>query len=638
MSGAWRKAGVLGLVLLALLVMVLYNLDQVWSASVDLTHHYALVYRLAEQWSVSGSDPSLGEMNYYPRLGHALAALMGAALDSPFLGMHVVALLCFGSLWAAVGALFASLQRNAALLASLTLALLLYVNFNWFGYQLHGSEVVGNYFFSQLMAQAMAVGALALGAACDVRGRPWHGVAVIVLAIPVVEATHLLPALELLGMLGVLLALRNLPPYPVRTSALVRALASLAVFGAAGAAALYHPAFAAMREIAQNDGRLPLAGLEARWALPLLAVLVLCIAAALLWDSVRARHNANAPSRAVEKYLGAYGVALGTLCLLQLGALLLGGGSSYAVKKYAFGLSSFVVIALALVIGRAAARWLPGQAGPWLCGAAMAALVPASFLFTADQRQMLDGSEMVALERRLVALQAAMPPPPAGKTDVIIDLPDQPMMVNYMFSIAVAHTPRLYGEDLLSKNKLDHAAHYNHIISARIGSRFKNRSCTQGSVGTLQYSDAACVTRSLAAASLCKGTFDFSSAGNVDPAMLTGFSAPEAYSRWTAERSVSFSCTVDKAPRALVLRAGAFLNDKLQQQRVEIALNGVKLGSELMQRPGEVETLRTVLPALSPTTIVTITLTMPDAVAPKALGMGDDGRLLGLNIHSIGFE
>ena len=639
MGGAWGKGGLLGLVvLLAVTVMVLFNLDQVWSASVDLTHHYALVYRLAEQWSVSGTDPSLGEMNYYPRLAHALAAVVGAALDSSFLGMHVVALASFGLLWVAVGALYGSMQRNAGLLACVALVLLLYINLNWFGYQLHGAEIAGNYFFSQLVAQALAFGALALAAACDTRGRPWHGVAVIVLAIPVVEATHLLPALELLGTLGVMLALRNRPPYPDRKHALARGLGALAVFAAACCGALLHPAFKAMLSIAQNDGRLPLAGLEAPWSIPLLVALVLVIAAVLLWDGFLRRRTPSAPVPAVAQYLGAYGAALGLLCLLQLTALAFGSGSPYAVKKYAFGLSSYVIIALALSIGRIGARVVRGEADPWLRGAALVGLVPACFLFATDHRKMLDGSDLVGLERGMVALKAAMPPPPPGQTDVIIDLPGQPMIINYMFSIAVAHTPRSFGEDLLSKDKLDNIARYRGIVSARIGSRFKNRSCELGSAGPLLYSDAACVARSLAVSSLCKGKFDFSSKGNVDPAMLSGFSASEPNSRWTAVRSVTFACTVDKAPRALELQAGAFLAGPIKQQRVEIAVNGVNVGTQTLQRAGQVETIRAAIPALKSGAMLTVTLTMPDAAAPKDMGLGDDGRLLGLNVHSLTFE
>jgi hypothetical protein len=634
----WITGGQTALLLLLTVGLVLFNLDKVWSASVDLAHHFALVYRIAEQWSLSGNDPSLGEMNFYPRLSHIVAALLGSWLNSSFLGMQVVALASLALLWAAVAGLYTTMARNAGVWSCLALALLIALNRVSFRYDLHGSEVALNFFFSQMVAQALAFATMALAAWLDAKGRPLHGLLCIALAIPVVEAAHLLPALELLGMLGVLLVVRLLAPWPARKPALKHVALSLGLFLVSVAGVLLHPSFKAMRTIAKHEGALALKGLNGASSLPVLVAVVLLIALFMLWDGAGRRARRPEREPALE-YLGAYGVAIGSLCLLQFLLLALGDGSAYAIRKYGFGLSSFVFIAGGLYLGRLMAARVKAQAGALVQTMALLTVVLAGFELGSRHGKVLDGSDLVRLERQLVALKDGVaPPPPPGKSDVVIDLPGQSMVINYMFSIAVTHTPRQFGEDLLSKDKLDNVAHYSTIFSARVGSRFKDRSCDIGTGGPLLLSDAACTARALRAANVCQGALSLSGTGNVDPSMLTGFSVQELEGRWTAERSATVSCTVEQPPRAVTLALAPFLHGGLKRQRVVVGINGATVATHELVRPGEIEHLRVPIPAVQAGSILTISLTMPDAVTPKELGVGDDGRLLGVSVRGLSFE
>src|SRR5438132_644254 len=105
----------LGVLLATMFVLLCYAVDHIWATSSDFAHHYALVARLAQQWTLpaGGFDPSLGEMNIYPRSSHALAAMLGTLLHSSFLGMHLVTLLSMMGVWAALGALMLTLPRRA---------------------------------------------------------------------------------------------------------------------------------------------------------------------------------------------------------------------------------------------------------------------------------------------------------------------------------------------------------------------------------------------------------------------------------------------------------------------------------------------------------------------------------------------
>ena len=63
------------LLALAAIFLIVKYMGSMWSDSVDLAHHYALVARIAEYWGLpAGVDPTLGEMNFYPHTSHAMAA------------------------------------------------------------------------------------------------------------------------------------------------------------------------------------------------------------------------------------------------------------------------------------------------------------------------------------------------------------------------------------------------------------------------------------------------------------------------------------------------------------------------------------------------------------------------------------
>ena len=113
----------LSLMLLAAAVLLAGSADTFWSLSVDLAHHYALVVRLTETWLLQvATDPSLGEMNTYPRLAHQFAAVLARLVGSPLLGLHLTALLAIFVCLASLAAMLLSLPRHAAIGSALTLA------------------------------------------------------------------------------------------------------------------------------------------------------------------------------------------------------------------------------------------------------------------------------------------------------------------------------------------------------------------------------------------------------------------------------------------------------------------------------------------------------------------------------------
>ncbi|MEW6372029.1 MAG: hypothetical protein AB1584_13915 [Pseudomonadota bacterium] len=476
-------------------LLVAVNVDVVWSTSVDLAHHYALVFRLSENWHFVPDDPTLGEMNVYPRGSHIAAALAGMAFGSPFMGLHVVALGSMALLWMSCLAILYAAPRRTGPLSALVLALLVVLNFG--GFRLHGAEISQNYHYAQLVAQALVF--VALAAAIRLEGRVHRfGIYLFLLgALLVVMPVHLLPALELLGVLAGLLLL-DLVVAPGGTRARLRGVpVAVAVLAAGIAIVVLHPTFATMRAISSHNGGASLGPLGPVWSVGLVSVIVLASVVPLLraWHRDRATH-------AMYKYLALYGAAIAGLCLLQMLLRHFNLGSDYAVKKYAYGLATFLFLRLAVWLGGVAARRV--EAKPALARLAGARAfqvgvfglaLAATVLGATRMRHELDTVEVVGVERQLLALRTGpFVAAPAGKHNLVLDT-GMPPVVDYMFSLTVAHTPRSVGEPaFIVGSDLGLLAQYALLVSAHGHSRFPAAAqCTKAQSESLLVLDAACV-------------------------------------------------------------------------------------------------------------------------------------------------
>jgi len=616
-------------------VLVVLQLDTGTSNSIDLAHNYVLALRIAQDWHLAPGDITMGEMNFYPAGSHTIAALVGMLFKSTFIGLQATAFAAVALAWGALLWLLNTLERRTALAASALLAVLLWANHAFLGLDLHGAEIMGNFFYPQMVAQALALLAIAIAVRLDA-GAPRAAVALfLVAAIYCVARVHLLPALELLGMLCGLALLHVLVlPRAARTRGALGA--ALAVAGGL-AAVLFNPAFAAMRKISEINGTLNLVLLSSKPALVLLCLAVLGAALFLLWMWQRDRIGARTLA-----FLAAYGGSIALLCLLQLVLLQFGLGSDYAVKKYAFGLSSFLFISVAIVLGRllaaraAAAAPLPGLAP------GLVALVALAVAFTHCTRwvKQNDNSDAVAIERQLLAMQnSRLGTPPAGKANVVVDLKDQSWTTNYLFSIALARTPRQLAMDhVLHSNELGALDQYHTIISTRNASRYGFTDCDRAGSGPLVMLDAACVAKTIEAGKQCKRVVDFSERGKIVPFMLSGFSWPEPDKRWTEAATARFSCVPAERFTTATLTLSPFLGGRHQHQRLAVSVNGGAPVRVDFQDSAELREVKLPLPQVAAGTPLVFTFELPDAASPKELGLSGDARRLGVALRSLSFD
>jgi hypothetical protein len=621
--------------------LVLANVDSMWSASVDLAHHYVLVFRLGEDWQIDRADPTLGEMSFYPRYAHIAAAVLGTVFNSPLLGLHVLTLGSLVLLWASYLYIVHSLSSRTALGATAALSLLLLLNA--FALQLpmplHGAEVAVNYFFSQMVAQALAIVAVAVAMKLEASRTSAHAYAFLLAAMYGLMGVHLLPALELLGLLVLLMLCNFLSTWKTRQKPLTGALILCSIVIASVALVYTHPTFAGMKVIAENNGGMPSHWLGSIPAMVGLCLVSIAAAAQLLFAWYGQRQQAQLIA---YKYLGLYGFAIATLCLMQCVVLHFGLGSEYAIKKYVFGLTSFLVVYLAIAIGawiERHSRHLPtGQLEknalqPLLLVVALC----VCFVYAPRASKLLDTSDLVKLERELTLLRdTSLNPLPKGKYNVVIDLQGQPGVIDYMFSIAIAHTAREFAmRDLLASRSISDFSPYNKIISSRGATRFEG--CAGSSTGPLILSEPACSAEKVAASKVCKGTFDFSQAGNLDRSMLQGFSEGEQTARWTDGEHASIVCDIQQDVKSATIVLSPFIWEE-RRQRVAIKVNGKLALEHEFHKMSEEKTFTVRLPSMPAGEQLRFTLDLPDAISPSKLGLGPDGRQLGVAVKSVRFE
>lgn len=238
------------------------------SAAIDLAHNYALTHRIRQQGIFfSGSDPSLGEMNVYPRGAHLLSSAAGDWVGSTFFGVHLVALVAVGIIFGVIAIALSALPKKLAV--NVAIILLIFLVANSFGpqFELHGSEIVGTFFFSQLLGfSLLSVGLLVAGYVEKYVSDKW---AVLVLSFFAVSVAtiHLLPALIGLGvawLLSAISALTKVRVSSVRERAGYFLLLSIGPL-MASIAVLLLPSTRAMRQIAEHDGGLTLNGISYPW-------------------------------------------------------------------------------------------------------------------------------------------------------------------------------------------------------------------------------------------------------------------------------------------------------------------------------------------------------------------------------------
>ena len=315
-ASCWGKNTWLYCLAATAIIVFLYR-DNVYSGSVDLAWHYKMVMT------------ALGEEMWfaYPPLPHMLAAMVGNVVGSNLLAMNILLLLSFSTVYLVFS--WFLLQVNAAALVlfglGMSLLLALYVPLPIIGF-----EIIGNFFFSQLIAHAYIL--LVLLLLYKYRISIQYQIAGLILAVVVGFYIFPLVAIVLFCASLITLLLEHWQGTNWRQLSIY-----LAFFAASIVAAfVLNPYTRSMASIANINGHLPFAffsntpvdiSIEGRLLIVVALVFSLCV----LW-TLRKRNLLIRGRDRVRMFVAAVVCSASCLAVAQYGLMILGQGSIYAVK------------------------------------------------------------------------------------------------------------------------------------------------------------------------------------------------------------------------------------------------------------------------------------------------------------------
>ena len=490
----------------------------VYSLSIDVAHHFLLIDALGkEDPSTLAAIPAMQPMAHYPRGSHWLAAGLGVLIGSPYAAMWLLSLLSVYAGYYALGRL-AQLSGGYVALAAFALLLLILRSTG----AMTGHEIIGNFFYAQLVATAIFFGLLILAGSVADRG-DWAPMAVALFGAAVLMTVHLLPGLDLLGTVGFALLIKLVFRF-FRGEPVTRKSLDLVGYGiAAVTLVLLHPSFAQMREISRNDGWLSFP-LDARILIVGSVVFTVLSAGTILW---RSRKEQN-PFDLVLVAAMFSSVAMMTLQLLALAAS--GEGSPYAVKKHLF-----IVVPLVLVgIARAFASFMPrersiGQHSPF--SAIAIALFATWWIYPATPvipiRQVT-----TPLNFAESGVATGLPEFQPGNTAIFASSVDP--ISRYMINLSVFRMP--FPEALKLLAGQSDAARYTYVMYDRADPRVTP--CRERGQESSRYAFVAgtCITT-------IEPNTAYPHTGLGSAVQFSGWSEPEAAHRWSAgpEGSITLS-------------------------------------------------------------------------------------------------
>jgi hypothetical protein len=127
-----------------------------------------------------------------------------------------------------------------------------------------------------------------------------------------------------------------------------------------------------------------------------------------------------------------------------------------------------------------------------------------------------------------------------------------------------------------------------------------------------------------------------------DAILASGWSSVrESWGRWTDGTEAVLGFRIEGAPKSTTIQMSLnALVTPTHAQHVEVLANNRRVGNWYFASPREARQAFAIIPpdALRDDGIVVLELRLPDAVSPKALGLSDDSRLLGIGLTSLSIK
>lgn len=614
-------AGIAGMALLSSLALaVVFGWNRILSGSADITYHLQVLDAVRHGGFVPASARAyMGEMFGYPDLGHRVAAAGTWLGLSDLNALTLTGVFCAALVWfclldqARRAGVFVLIAGGLLAVAA---AALTRISF--------GAEIVSNFFYSQMFGEAFALTALVLGQPLLARSRSAYGL-FSVLAVAVCGCTHLIPTVHLAGASMAVLGVEGLREL-IRKQRI-----DLSVAGGIAAVALAvvaNPYTWNMRILSSHDG---VVGYGIDFGFIELAVAETTLLGLSAWVLIARALDPEPPASAERAavLLAALGAAVAAAGLVQMVSfLLLGEASIYAVKKQAFGVASLLCFVLPTWLLGLARQKRPSPA--W----SLALVVAAQIAIIAALFARPSVLEVPAVDKLLADARALRLARGQERTDILFASGQVPPLVSYVVGSAALRRKRdeAAADVLAGGVPLDIAKVAR--IATPVGDVYDKPACREGApMRGLVVVNAACAALPAAV---------FRAGGNGAAYLTEGWGTPEAGAVWSLGKWGVVDLPIPEEARRyrspyVEITLFGFVPPQSPERRIWITVAddppephrvlAVKRPRLILAHP--------LTSAQMAKGTVRVVFEVENPVAPAALGLGDDRRLLGIGLEKI---
>jgi hypothetical protein len=311
--------------------------NYLFTNSVDLAHHYTLIDNISKYLFVNNSYSNLEEMAFYPSLSHWVTMLIGNFFNSNFTSISILTYASVLFLWIVIARIILDLP-NYIPIAVMVLIVLFGLFTNFFN-AFFGFEIIGNFFYSQLIGEASIFLIIYILYVSDINGNKYNKIILLPLSSLIIPYIHLLPAMQILVFISILVCIDFLYNKKINYYYLI-------IIGLSGLILIFHPAYKAMKLISENNGFLVFAFESTSLYILSLILVTFLLSIGIIILS----HKSKNENKYALKFIAIFGFSSSILTIMQLIALQLGIGSDYAIKKHIFTIFSFLIIELSIII------------------------------------------------------------------------------------------------------------------------------------------------------------------------------------------------------------------------------------------------------------------------------------------------
>lgn len=416
---------------IALIIFISLLSSYLFSASVDLAHHYLLVDNLSKYWHVNNAFGNLGEMAIYPNLSHWIAVAVGSIFGSNIVGLTIVTCCSIVALWMVLFLLIFELPR---IVSYLSVSIILFFGlFTHFYNVFFGFEVIDNFFYSQIVAQSLAFLSIYCFYIFEKNNKKLYGIIFLFFAALIIAFAHILPAMQLMVFAFIVILLDFWTKKKINFNYLLLMISSAILL-------LLHPSFAAMKKISQNDGALGFGFPTDTFTISFITILTIIVSLFLIFKKKSLIGTQSL------KLIAIFALSSSLLLLLQILAVQFGYGSNYAVKKHMFSVFTLFIIELSILGSYAIYfkfnrfKLYDQQAvAPKYFFAVLSTIFLLSIQIGIGHNIKFHISDLKTLESKLISLHTKIVTEKDAHKIIYID---KNPLLSYLFSVSILEYPR----------------------------------------------------------------------------------------------------------------------------------------------------------------------------------------------------